>query len=225
MRSKAAPAYLLLLLCLCLAATLAKANAAKENSENTTVEQPSPVEVPAAKSPNGDARVAEAVDKDIPITKLLDDGFQTMEKRPKVRGLKTAVTAMLLIAGYLVAHMLGSPERGPSALVHVESLDAPENLWLASAAAVLGMLFSGLGELAQSVLLKNGQHAGLAKKKRGMLQMVIAAFLYISCIGASFYLGPFLALSRLQAQILSLAAAGLFFWGAALYFDPFLMVN
>ncbi|CDI83534.1 hypothetical protein, conserved [Eimeria acervulina] len=232
MQPRGARTLMLLMLLHGLEAPQAGAAASAQDGANTTVEHLRVLDPPGSNWSWGVGHEAEGVGKEGPSWMTVREGMRLTEPREKVRGLKTVLTALLFIGGYLLAHVLASPERGLSALSRVESLQEPENMWLASAAAVLGMFFSGLGELVQSVLLRRGQSVNLASeahqqasRKRGLPQMVTAAFLYVSCLGAALYMGPLFSIDRLQAQILSTAAAGLFFWGAALYFDPFGLVD
>ncbi|CDJ41918.1 hypothetical protein, conserved [Eimeria tenella] len=146
----------------------------------------------------------------------------------KVRGLRTAVTALLFIGGYLLAHVLATPGKSFSNVLEVKSLLTYENRYLASAAASAGMLLSGLGEILQHMLFdrplrgpRSRPHTHRLKRRRGMPQMFVAAILYVMCIGAAVELGPLAPVSLVHLQTLSLVAAGLFYWGAALYFDPF----
>ncbi|CDJ63116.1 hypothetical protein, conserved [Eimeria necatrix] len=146
----------------------------------------------------------------------------------KVRGLRTAVTALLFIGGYLLAHILATPGKSFSNVLEVKSLLTYENRYLASAAASAGMLLSGLGEILQHMLFGRPLHGHRSrpqthrlKRRRGLPQMFVATILYVMCIGAAVELGPLAPVSLVYLQTLSLVAAGLFYWGAALYFDPF----
>ncbi|CDI74382.1 hypothetical protein, conserved [Eimeria praecox] len=209
-----------------------RATAAGQEAGNMTVEQLLMLEPPQAMPREGGAQEAEGVGKEALDGMWLGNGLHLREPQKKVRGLKTAAVALLFIVGYLLAHILASPEKGLSSLRSVDDIATPENMWIANVAALTGMLFSGLGELAQTVLLKRGQVVSsatgthqMARRRRGLLQMVLGTFLYVMCIGSALFLGPLWNLSRIHAQFLSSAAAGLFFWGAALYFDPFGLVD
>ncbi|CDJ56400.1 hypothetical protein, conserved [Eimeria maxima] len=103
--------------------------------------------------------------------------------------------------------------------------------------SLAGLLFVAAYLLAhilsnrQSMLLRRGPSAGLAsgprqtgKRRRGLHQMVIGASLFFLCLGAGLTMGPLVQLPLVENQLLSAAAAGLFLWGAALYFDPYGMV-
>ncbi|CDJ32546.1 uncharacterized protein EMH_0012860 [Eimeria mitis] len=224
MRSTASPAVLLLVLLHSWEAPQARAAVAPQDAVTTSVEQLAEVKPQGGGSSLGVGHDAEGALQGSPDGMPSDDGVHKADFRPGVRGRKSVLTALLLIAGYLLAHIM-SDERGPSALLDPGLLNKRENAHLASAAAVTGLLLSGLGELLQSFLLRRQRHLNLPQRRRGMLQMVLAGFLYLSCIGAVLHLGPFMADSAFLVQFVSFAAAGLFFWGGALYFDPFGLVN
>ncbi|CDJ33124.1 uncharacterized protein EMH_0080300 [Eimeria mitis] len=225
MRSTASPAVLLLVLLLSWEAPQARAAVSPQDAVTTSVEQLPEVKPQGGGSSLGVGHDAEGALQGGPDGMPLDDGVHKADFRPGVRGRKSVLTALLLIAGYLLAHIMSRHELWPSALLDPGPLNLPENAHLASAAAVTGVLLSGLGELLQSALSRRKGHLNSPQQRRGMLQMVLAGFLYFSCIGAAVSLGPLAALPQLHAQIISLAAAGLFFWGGALYFDPFGLVN
>lgn len=176
--------------------------------------------------------IPHAVDKESHSHALWSvEGLHAADSKVNVRGLKSSLAGLLFVAAYLLAHILSNRQVGLSEAFKVNSLQGKDTRYLLSAAFSLGLLLSGLGELAQSMLLRRGPSAGLAsgprqtgKRRRGLHQMVIGASLFFLCLGAGLTMGPLVQLPLVENQLLSAAAAGLFLWGAALYFDPYGMV-
>lgn len=147
---------------------------------------------------------------------------------PRMKGIRTTFAAVTMMLIFLIAHFLSVKTED---LSEIDNLSLYENRHLASAIMLAGMLFSGLGDMLASYRLrlnaKNGVYTPKWKglDKRGKPQMALGAVLYMAMIASALSLGTFGGVPTLVSQAISVFAAGLFYWGAALYVDPWGLGN
>ena len=107
----------------------------------------------------------------------------TVAASPRVKGVKTTLVALGFIVALLLVHMMMTPGKLDEKF-RVSSLSSPSAKHLASAAAVLGMLMSGLGDIFHSLALRSSGVPLLNPRAsfmqgRGKPQIFIGAVLFV----------------------------------------------